>query len=200
MGHSQDNKAKTHDRIVEIAARRFRERGLDGLSIADVMKEAGMTNGGFYKHFETRDNLVSESVAKALVCKTLEGVDLPENSTPNEKLAIYVSDYLSTNHRDNPGDGCAVAGLVSDIARSDDTTRRFYTDQVDSNIAALQAVLRTMPPGSDRVMAINAIASMTGALGLARAVSSDELSIEILDSVRTYLLEAVSKVIADPKI
>lgn len=93
MGHSQAEKAATHQRIVDVAARRFRELGLDGIGVADVMKEAGMTVGGFYKHFESRDELVTEALEVAF-----KSLDIWEARAEN--LAQAVRDYLSEAHRD----------------------------------------------------------------------------------------------------
>lgn len=93
MGHSQAEKAATHQRIVDVAARRFRELGLDGIGVADVMKEAGMTVGGFYKHFESRDELVTEALEVAF-----KSLDVWEARAEN--LAQAVRDYLSEAHRD----------------------------------------------------------------------------------------------------
>ncbi|MGC1304137.1 MAG: TetR/AcrR family transcriptional regulator, partial [Caulobacteraceae bacterium] len=103
MGHSQVEKAKTHDRIVAIAARRFREAGLDGLSIGDLMKEAGLTHGGFYKHFASREDLVVQAVTAALVSGSEIGKDGRAKAPPS--YLDLIAYYLSERHRQDTGGG-----------------------------------------------------------------------------------------------
>ena len=98
MGYSKSDKAETHSRIVKVAAKRFRELGLDGIGVADVMKEAGVTVGGFYKHFGSRDELVVEALATAF-----KDLDVWEEHTPD--MAHLLQNYLTEAHRDAPGTG-----------------------------------------------------------------------------------------------
>src|SRR3954454_1011369 len=104
MGHSQEEKAKNHQRMVDIAARRIRESGTDGPGVAEIMSEAGLTHGGFYKHFGSRDRRVAEAVEAAIV----QGRDSLEAQVEGaeDPLAAFVDTYLSTAHRDDPGTGC----------------------------------------------------------------------------------------------
>lgn len=135
MGHSQASKQATHDRIVSIAAERFCELGIDGLSIADLMKEAGLTHGGFYKHFESRDQLVVEALDVAF--QRSENPDRTYKAT-FDKL---VSEYLSQEHRDSVGTGCAVGALVSDIGRVEGEARELYTRKLKANIKGISALV-----------------------------------------------------------
>src|SRR5260221_11559349 len=111
MRHSQTEKAKTHERIVAIAAKKFREEGLAGLGIADLMKEAGLTVGGFYKHFKSRDALVAEAVDSALELwqRQVESAASGGHQVTYESL---VDGYLSETHRDHPAVACAVGALA----------------------------------------------------------------------------------------
>ncbi|HID9776568.1 TPA: TetR/AcrR family transcriptional regulator [Pseudomonas aeruginosa] len=180
MGHSQASKQATHDRIVSIAAERFCELGIDGLSIADLMKEAGLTHGGFYKHFESRDQLVVEALDVAF--QRSENPDRTYKAT-FDKL---VSEYLSQEHRDSVGTGCAVGALVSDIGRVEGEARELYTRKLKANIKGIS----TLVGGGNsekRAEAIVAFSTMVGALGLSRAVADDELSQEILSTVQAFL-------------
>src|ERR1700726_254576 len=111
MGYSKNDKAETHTRIVNVAARRFRELGLDGIGVADVMKQAGVTAGGFYKHFKSRDELVVEALGKAF-----EDLDAWEKFA--ETLPHLLEKYLTESHRDNPGAGCAMGALLGDMSRA----------------------------------------------------------------------------------
>jgi TetR/AcrR family transcriptional repressor of nem operon len=181
MGHSQEEKAKNHQRIVEIAARRIRESGTDGPGVAEIMSEAGLTHGGFYKHFDSRDDLVAEAVEAAIV----QGRDSLEAQVDGaeDPLAAFVDAYLSTAHRDDPGTGCPVVALGADVARSGDRVRASYRAQVEHYFAEMEALLG----GADeetRRRAIAAVSSMVGAMLISRAVDDEALSEEILSAVR----------------
>lgn len=178
MGHSQAEKAETHARIVKIAAARFREAGLDGLSLADLMKEAGLTHGGFYRHFDSRDELVAEAVAAALT--------QANGSLAGASFERLVDHYLSPDHRDGIAEGCAVTALAADMTRANPAARDAYTAQVKRNLAALARLI----PGGDRAAAIMTMTSLLGALSLARAVNDEALSLEILETVRESLKAA----------
>ncbi|MGH2938327.1 MAG: TetR/AcrR family transcriptional regulator [Solirubrobacterales bacterium] len=180
MGHSQEEKAKTHQRIVDVAARRIRESGADGPGVAEIMSGAGLTHGGFYKHFDSRDDLVAEAVdaaieqGRASLEARVEGAEDP--------LAAFVDGYLSTYHRDDPGTGCPVVALGADAARSDDRVRAAYRAQVEHYIAEMEELL-----GGDeevRRRAIAAVTSMVGAMLISRAIDDEKLSDEILREVR----------------
>jgi len=106
MGHSRAEKAKTHKHIVSIASKKFREEDLAGVGIAELMKEAGLTVGGFYKHFDSRDDLVAEAVSCAFG-GWQRRVDAAKSGGPSVSLAKLIDDYLNEAHRDNPGSGCA---------------------------------------------------------------------------------------------
>ena len=117
MGYSQAQKEKTHKRIVAIASKRFREKGLAGFGIAELMKEAGLTVGGFYKHFDSRDELVAEALSDAFGVWQRQKAATASSGRPLsfEKL---IDDYVSDVHRRNPGAGCAFSALAPEIARA----------------------------------------------------------------------------------
>src|SRR6202011_2715148 len=144
MRHSKAEKAKTHKRVVAIASRRFREEGLAGIGIADLMKEAGLTVGGFYKHFDSRDELVAEALGDAFGVWQRQKEAAASSGQPLsfEKL---IDDYVSDVHRRNPGAGCAFSALAPEIARSDKRTRALTTDQVKADLVLLAGLL----PGKD---------------------------------------------------
>ncbi|MEF0939010.1 TetR/AcrR family transcriptional regulator [Rhizobium sp. BR 362] len=188
MGHSQLEKQKTHERIVTLAAKRLREEGLEGIGVADLMKEAGLTVGGFYKHFASRDELVAEAVQAAVESwrRQLEekGIDPADISLEN-----YADDYLSTRHRDHRGDGCAYAALTADIARSGDAVRAIATEGIRKNIASMTARMPQTDTADARRNAIIASCLMTGAVGLARIANDEEFSREILEAARSFVKE-----------
>src|ERR1700753_1491769 len=139
MGHSQIDKEKNHQRIVEVAPRKLRESGIDGPGVAEIMKEAGLTHGGFYKHFDSRDDLVAEAVdaaieqGRARLEERVEGAEDP--------LAAFLDGYLSADHRDEPGTGCPVVALGADVTRSGDRVRAAYRAQVEHYIADMEELL-----------------------------------------------------------
>lgn len=186
MGRSQLEKQKTHERIVALAAKRFREEGLDGIGVADLMKEAGLTVGGFYKHFASRDELVAEAVQSAVESWRRQqeemGID-PAQIT----LDVYVDNYLSERHRDECGEGCAYAALAADMARSNDAVRTIATEGLRKNFEAMTARMPQPESADARRRAIVASCLMTGAVGLARVANDEALSSEILETVRQFV-------------
>src|SRR5271168_5432043 len=140
MGHSKVQKSRTHKRIVAIASKRFRERGLTGFGIAELMKEAGLTVGGFYKHFDSRDELVAEAVSTAFGSWQRKK-EAAESGGQPLSFAKLIDDYLSDVHRKNPGTGCAFSALAPEIARSDKRTRALTSDQVKADLELLAGLL-----------------------------------------------------------
>jgi TetR/AcrR family transcriptional regulator, transcriptional repressor for nem operon len=193
MGHSRSAKAKTHERIVQIASKRFREDGLAGIGIADLMKEAGLTVGGFYKHFKSRDDLVAEAVGSALGVWKRQ-VDAAASDGPPVTYESLVDDYLSEAHRNHPGTGCPVGALAGDIARSDKRTRALVTRQIRENVELLATLLREAKnnKGGARAQAILSYCALVGAIGMARAISDDQLSRELLKTVARLLKNPAS--------
>src|ERR1700741_5121410 len=185
MRHSKAEKAKTHKRIVAIASKRFRENGLTGIGIAELMKEAGLTVGGFYKHFKSRDALVAEAVGSAL--GTWKGqLEAAASGGPSITYESLVDDYLSEEHRNHPGTGCPVSALAPDIARSDKQTRAVVTQKIQDNIEIVATLLRGAnhrAKASTRSHAILTYCALVGAIGVARAISDEQLSREILKTV-----------------
>src|ERR1700736_1292738 len=182
MRHSKAEKAETHKHIVAIASKRFREEGLAGIGIADLMKEAGLTVGGLYKHFKSREPLVAEAVASALGLWKRQ-VDAAASGGPPVTYESLVDDYLSEKHRNHPGTGCPVDALAGDIARSDKRTRAIATRQIRDHIELVATLIRDTnekDKGTARSKAVLTYCVLVGAIGVARAVSDEQLSREIL--------------------
>jgi TetR/AcrR family transcriptional repressor of nem operon len=191
MGHSRAEKAKTHKRIVSIASKKFREGGLAGVGIAELMKEAGLTVGGFYKHFDSRDDLVAEAVSSAFggwKCR----VDAAASGGPPVSLAKLIDDYLNAAHRDDPGTGCAFSALAPEIARSDKRTRALTTEQVRNDIQLIAGLIPGRDAHAVRSQSILTFSALVGAMSLARAVSDEALSREILKTVAELLKNLAS--------
>jgi TetR/AcrR family transcriptional repressor of nem operon len=184
MGHSRRDKQTTHERIVRVAAKRFRERGLEGIGVADVMKEAGVTIGGFYKHFGSRDELVVEALATAF-----KDLDVWEEHT--EDMAQLLQSYLTETHRDAPGNGCAMGALLGDMTRGSKSARALYTERVKRSVAFTSTLLPSTHGQNKRGRALLILSALLGAINLSRAVSDPQLSREILHGVRDELIGLV---------
>ena len=139
MGYSRDDKARNHERIVEIASARIRESGTETPGVAEIMKAAGLTHGGFYKHFSSRDELVAEAAERTFADaeRAMESV----TAGAEDPLAAFVDWYASAEHRDNPGTGCGVVALGTDMARREDRVRTAYREQVERYLAHLEHLL-----------------------------------------------------------
>jgi len=192
MGYSKAQKAKTHERIVKLASKRFREVGLAGIGIAELMREAGLTVGGFYKHFDSRDDLVAEAVSSAFGGwkRRVEAAKSGGAPVSYEKL---IDEYLNEAHRDNPGTGCAFSALAPEIARSDKRTRSLTSEQVRNDIQLIATLLPGRDKRTARSRAILIFSALVGAMSLARAVSNEALSREILETVGELLKNSASK-------
>ena len=192
MGYSKTQKAKTHERIVKLASKRFREEGLAGIGIAELMKEAGLTVGGFYKHFDSRDDLVAEAVNSAFGGWERR-VEAAKSGGPPVSYEKLIDDYLNKAHRDSPGTGCAFSALAPEIARSGKRTRALTSEQVRNDIQLIAALHRAKDKRTARSRAILTFSALVGAMALARAVSDEALSREILETVAEFLKNSAPK-------
>lgn len=186
MGSSQADKAANHDRIVRTASARIRRYGIDGASVAELMAEAGLTHGGFYRHFGSRDELVAEAVESGLEHGSRR-TNAAAETGGSAALAAIIDGYLSRLHRDKPETGCAVAALPTDIVRSNRRAREAYSRQVRTYID----LLARLTPSSDPDDAHLILAALVGALVLARAVDDQALSDDLLESTARALHHAV---------
>jgi TetR/AcrR family transcriptional repressor of nem operon len=192
MGYSRAEKAKTHKRIVSTASKKFREEGLAGVGIAELMKEAGLTVGGFYKHFDSRDDLVAEAVSSAFG-GWQRRVDAAKSGGPPVSFAKLIDEYLNEAHRDNPGTGCAFSALAPELARSDKRTRALTSEQVRNDIQLIAGLVPAKDKRTARSRGILVFSALVGAMSLARAVTNDALSREILTTVAELLKNPASK-------
>lgn len=182
MRGSKEEKAASHNRIVEIAAARIRESGTDQPGVAEIMRAAGLTHGGFYKHFESRDELIAEAVERALTDSESRLRDATNGAA--DPLAAFAESYLSTAHRDDPASGCGVVALGTDIPRVGGPAQDAYRSQVDRYLAHLQSLLGDEEDEDTRRKAMVTLSAMIGALMIARALGPTTVSDEILRDVR----------------
>ena len=173
MRYPVEETAAKHERIVKEASRLFRERGFENVSVAEVMKAAGLTHGAFYAHFGSKEELQAAAVAYGQKV-TLGRVE--RNASRKGKSFAYR--YLSRRHRDNPGNGCTMAALAQEVARSTPDLKAAFEQGLENILSA---------EGADRKEAIFQVAAMIGGVVLSRAVLDRRISEEILRSVRQKL-------------
>jgi TetR/AcrR family transcriptional repressor of nem operon len=179
---SREQAAQNRERIVDAAARLFREHGFEGIGVADLMKTVGLTHGGFYGHFSSKDDLMAQACVRALA-RSQENWSRDADRSAQNALPSIARSYLCVRHRDDPGAGCLLAALGSDVARQGPGVRHAVTE---GTRRAFDLLARLAPGNSakhKRQKAITAYASWVGALIMARAVDDRALSQEIMDAV-----------------
>jgi len=188
MRYSREHKLETHARIVKKASVRLREKGAHGVGVADLMKDAGLTHGGFYAHFDSREALVIEAFGYAMDRSTEHWRKLAQKTPPEKRLQAVVDGYLTTSHRDDPGQGCAIPALSAEIARESPRTRRAFAAKLDQMIDQFADLVPELPRKAARKQAMAAIATLMGTLVMARVAGSGEFSDEILGAGREAVL------------
>ena len=188
MRYSKEHKLETHARIVKKASVRLREKGAHGIGVADLMKDAGLTHGGFYAHFDSREALVIEAFVYAMDRSTERWRKLAEATPPEKRLEVIVDSYLTSLHRDDPGHGCSLTALGAEIARESPKTRKAFAAKLEQMIDMLAGQIPELPRKAARKQATAAIATMVGTLMLARIAGSGEFSDEIMGAGRDAAL------------
>ena len=181
---TREQAAANREKILEVAGALFRERGFDGIGVADIMKRAGLTHGGFYGHFASKDDLAAEITARVLGrsgwMERLTGTQKPSFSD-------LVRQYLSPRHRDDPGRGCLFAALGSDVVRQPRSVRRAFTDGLRLRVDALARLAPGRSAAARRQKSLATMAGLVGALILSRAVDDPKFSDEILEAAATSI-------------
>ena len=185
MRYGKDQKQATRERILEAAGRRFKQDGIDGAGIATLMSDAGLTNGAFYAHFASKDDLVANVIADQLRAQRHSfDTEPPERAG----LEAFIRSYLSAQHRDQCADGCPSAALLDEIARRPDATRQVFTDELMGVIDDIASRLDPKHVDAARTDALTLFGLMVGTLQLARALTDRDLSDQLLArSVETAL-------------
>jgi len=177
--------------IVEAAMRLFRERGIHGISVSDVMAAAGLTHGGFYGHFESREALATEACNRAFEQSSLRWQARVEQSPDPETARLALIDpYLTAANRDNPGDSCPVAAFAGEMCHeaADSALQRTFIRGLEESMGILGDTQATGTPEGDRQAAMAQYAMMVGAITLARATKGSGLSDEFLEAARNLLI------------
>lgn len=185
MRVSKEQAARNRERVVEVAGQLFRAHGFDGVGIDAVMAEAGLTHGGFYKSFGSKDDLIAEACADAGARSVERWIGITADAA--DPLAEHVTRYLSTSHLKDSRDGCVYAALAADAGRRDGKVRGAFT----TGLRAFAAHVASLMPGSAearRRKSLAAVATMIGALAMARATDDADFAEEILAAARTAVL------------
>ena len=176
--------AANRERVLDVAGTLFRERGFDGIGVADIMKRAGLTHGGFYDQFASKDDLAAEATARVLG-KAGWQERLTGKADPSFGDAVRA--YLSPRHRDDPGTGCLMSALGSDARHQSRAVRRAFTEGFRARIGGWLTLMPGRSQAARRKKALATLASLVGALTLSRAVDDPALSDEILEATATKL-------------
>jgi AcrR family transcriptional regulator len=179
MRYEKGHKETTRRRIVETAAARFRKDGIEGVGLADLMAEAGLTHGGFYSHFSSKEDLIKAAMEEAS-CHSITNFS---RRIEEGGLEAWIRGYLRTAHRDHPEKGCAAAALASELARHPKATRKGFTENLAKVTTAIEAHLPAgFSPALKRKTATGVFATLIGAMQMSRVVDDPVLSDEILEA------------------
>lgn len=187
MRYDKEHKARARDRILDEAAKAIRAEGPDRIGVAGVMKRAGLTHGGFYAHFASKEALVAEAIGRMFDGPYSRLARETEGRPPAEALASYIDFYLSPAHRDARDRGCPLPALSGEIARMPDDAREAFATRMDGLRAAFARLLADMGRDDAEALAASAIAEMVGAVALARTVPDTGRSDALLAASRTAL-------------
>jgi TetR/AcrR family transcriptional repressor of nem operon len=177
MRYGKDHKQATRQRILEAAGRRFKQDGIDGAGVSAVMSDAGLTNGAFYGHFTSKEDLVANVLADQLRAQR-QSFD----AQPSERagLEAFIRSYLSPEHRDQCADGCPSAALLDEIVRRPAATKRVFTDELMGVVDNIASRLDPTDADAARTDALTLLGLMIGTLQLARALTDRDLSDQLL--------------------
>ena len=190
MRKSKQEAAVTRQRIIKAAAAAFRKNGIAGTGLSDLMASAGLTHGGFYRHFDSKNQIVAEAFTAAAESLAEELAASASRKSPQRGLKAIVEKYLSAAHRDEPADGCPVAALGSEIARGDERTRAAATRALLKFVEIIASQFDKTRPDVARRRAWIAAATMIGAVTISRIVTDSELSTGILRETEKQLVSS----------
>ncbi|HKV82973.1 MAG TPA: TetR/AcrR family transcriptional regulator [Ktedonobacterales bacterium] len=194
MPYTKSHKARTRARIVESAARAYREHGVEGVGIADIMRDAGLTHGGFYAHFPNKDALLAEATQRGLAETREEFLAGAVAASPDAPLREIIRRYVSRSHRDDAAGGCAMPALAGELAREPDEVRHAFTDAFEELASGIAAHCPGENPEARRDAALALTAGMVGAVALARAVDDPTLSDRILLATRRFYTDILTDI------
>jgi TetR/AcrR family transcriptional regulator, transcriptional repressor for nem operon len=180
MKVTREQAEENHRRVIDVASRLYRENGFDGANVADIMKGAGLTHGGFYAQFKSKDDLAAKASVRGFA-QTLEKVRERARASRGDPLATLIKSYVSRTHRDARGTGCMIAALASEVGRQKRPLRAVFASGIEEFIDAVADMHPGPSKTAKRKKAMATLAEMVGAVVLARAVD-DALAQEIIDA------------------
>ncbi|MFE7890483.1 TetR/AcrR family transcriptional regulator [Streptomyces sp. NPDC057412] len=190
MGHSQAEKAATRERVLRVASRRIRKDGVDRPGVAELMQEAGLTHGGFYKHFGSRDDLITQAAAFALAEGTAKMERSARKNTQDARAGL-IDAYLAKQHRDGPATGCALVTLGAAAGRGDQQIKQAYEKQVRTYLDLIAGLDEDAEdPQGEAMLTLSAL---VGAVLISRAVADQEFSDDLLETVTAQLTDRASR-------
>jgi TetR/AcrR family transcriptional repressor of nem operon len=192
MRYDADQKSRTHKQILAEAASTIRTKGPDRMVVAEVMNKLGLTHGGFYAHFESKDDLVAQAITSMFDQGSAQFQRLTEGLDTKQALQAYVDWYLSAAHRDAPGGGCPLAAVSGDLPRLPDAARLRYSEGVERLAGRVAKLLKTLGNKNADALALSAVSEMVGAMALARAVGDSARSNQILRNSREIVKARLS--------
>jgi TetR/AcrR family transcriptional repressor of nem operon len=193
MGHSRAEKQQSHERILDAAARMIRKAGPNGVSIADLMKSANLTHGGFYGHFRSRDTLIHAAIERAIADGLNSFAALPTTGDDPGSVASIANRYLSSRHRDDIAGGCAIAALATDVGRMDDReARELLANHLEARFERMTAAMGGGTPAQDA--ALTAWCTMIGAMVLSRVFRGTKRGGQILRQAEESVLDLAASV------
>lgn len=191
MGYSPEHKIQTRQRIVESARHLWKAKGYANVSIGQIMKDAGLTHGGFYAHFKSKDDLFAEAALDTAILERYRAMISEPNVQPLAVFEMVLDYYLSAAHRDNPAEGCPLVALSEDAWRLGDGVQGAYTKLTATALKQLTHVL-----DGNRELAHLALSAMVGAVTLARGVNDDAASEKVLIDTKTALMKMAQSALA----
>lgn len=189
MRYDTEHKQRTHEKIVSEAAKAIRQEGPDKVGIASLMARLGLTQGGFYAHFKSKNMLVAEAITHIFDERNEAFQKIMKDVDPAEGLATYIDHYLSTKHRDRREKGCPVVALNSDMARLPAVVKKRFEAGMQRTTESLAEILKKLNKPHPHGLATSILSEMVGAMAIARTVSNAELSEQILDTARASVKE-----------
>lgn len=184
MGYPAEHKPKTRERIVQSARHLWKAKGYANVTIGEIMKDAGLTHGGFYAHFKSKDELFTEAALDTGMLDRYRAMNAQPDIKPVRRFEMVLDYYLSAAHRDNPAEGCPLVALSDDAWRLGDGVQGAYTKLAETAVTQLADVL-----DGDEALARTVLSAMVGAVQLSRGVGDDAQSLKIMDDTKATLLK-----------
>jgi TetR/AcrR family transcriptional repressor of nem operon len=184
MRYAETHKQETRERVLKVATKALREKGPEGVGVADVMREVGLTHGGFYAHFPSKDAFLTETLNEIFAQGAERVRKLTQGLSPRDALAAYVDFYVSAAQRDHRDAGCPLVALNSDLPRQSKKFRAAFDEGVKRLVDRLTQWMTAAGLENAEALAVSTLSAMLGAVALSRAVSDHELSDRLLESAR----------------